>query len=77
MSVIQLRLHGAAARSGHRPLGHAAGRLLARAVATFREWQRRSHDRAAVARFDERMLRDIGLTSAEAEFIINKPFWRE
>jgi uncharacterized protein YjiS (DUF1127 family) len=78
MSVIQLRLHGAAgARSRHRPLGETVGRLFGRVVATVREWQRRSHDRETLAGFDERMLRDIGLSPAEAEFIVNKPFWRE
>lgn len=46
-------------------------------VATFREWRRRAHERAHLARLDDRMLQDIGLTRADAEFVINKPFWRE
>ena len=45
--------------------------------ATFREWRRRSRDRAQLARLDHRMLRDIGLSHAEREFLANKPFWRE
>ena len=48
-----------------------------RAVGTLREWRRRRISRTALASFDERMLRDIGLTRADAHYEINKPFWRE
>jgi uncharacterized protein YjiS (DUF1127 family) len=48
-----------------------------RALATFRQWRRRTRDRAQLVLLDERMLRDIGLTRADAEFLSNKPFWRE
>jgi uncharacterized protein YjiS (DUF1127 family) len=37
----------------------------------------RAHDRAELASLDNRMLRDIGLTRADAEFLSNKSFWRE
>ena len=50
-----------------------AGRMLA----TFREWRRRASDRAELASLDNRMLRDIGLTRADVEFLSNKSFWRE
>ena len=46
-----------------------------RVLATLREWRRRSRDRHQFARFDDRMLRDIGLTRADAYHEINKPFW--
>jgi uncharacterized protein YjiS (DUF1127 family) len=46
-------------------------------VATLREWRRRSRDRARLAELNDRMLKDIGLTRTDAEFLINKPFWRE
>jgi uncharacterized protein YjiS (DUF1127 family) len=46
-------------------------------AATLREWRRRARDRAELARLDNRMLQDIGLTRGDAEFVINKPFWRE
>jgi len=49
-----------------------AGRLLA----TWREWRRRVHSRAELAGLDDRMLKDIGLTRGDAEFLSNKPFWR-
>src|SRR5215470_18006902 len=45
--------------------------------ATLREWRWRKNGRLELARLDARMLRDIGLTRAEAEREINKPFWRE
>jgi len=42
-----------------------------------REWRRRAHDRAELSKLDDRMLKDIGLTRGDAEFLSNKPFWRE
>jgi uncharacterized protein YjiS (DUF1127 family) len=42
-----------------------------------RQWRRRMRDRAHLAELDDRMLADIGLTKADAEYLINKPFWRE
>jgi uncharacterized protein YjiS (DUF1127 family) len=44
---------------------------------TLREWRRRSRDRAQLATLDDRMLRDIGLTRGDREFLANKPFWKE
>ena len=46
-------------------------------LATVREWSRRSRERAQLAMLDDRMLRDIGLSHADREFLANKPFWRE
>jgi uncharacterized protein YjiS (DUF1127 family) len=45
--------------------------------ATLREWRQRRIGRLELARFDERMLRDIGITRLDAEYEINKPFWRK
>jgi uncharacterized protein YjiS (DUF1127 family) len=45
--------------------------------AVLREWRRRKNGRLKLARLDERMLRDIGLTRVDADYEINKPFWRE
>ena len=55
----------------------ASPHLLSGVRATLREWRRRKIGRLALARFDERMLRDIGLTRVDADYEINKPFWRE
>ena len=60
----------------HQTRGVRSG-LAGRVLATFREWRRRAHDRAELAKLDGRMLRDIGLTPADAEFLSSKPFWRE
>ena len=46
-------------------------------VATVREWRRRIRERGELSALDDRMLKDIGLTRADAEFLSNKPFWRE
>ncbi|MGA8551263.1 MAG: DUF1127 domain-containing protein, partial [Stellaceae bacterium] len=42
-----------------------------------REWRRRARDRASLGALDDRMLADIGISRADAEFLANKPFWRE
>ena len=54
-------------------LSGAADRVLA----TLREWHQRSRERAELAALDDRMLRDIGLTRGDREFLANKPFWQE
>jgi uncharacterized protein YjiS (DUF1127 family) len=51
--------------------------VAARVYAIFGEWRRRSRDRASLARLNDRMLADIGLTRADAEYLVNKPFWKE
>jgi uncharacterized protein YjiS (DUF1127 family) len=45
--------------------------------ATAREWRRRIHERAQLAKLDDRMLADIGISRAEQTYLANKPFWRE
>jgi uncharacterized protein YjiS (DUF1127 family) len=47
------------------------------AFATLREWGRRSRTRHELGGLNGRMLQDIGLTHAEREMLVNKPFWRE
>jgi uncharacterized protein YjiS (DUF1127 family) len=62
---------------GRRKAWHAVGAATKQVFATLREWRRRTRDRARLAELDERMLHDIGITRTDAEFLINKPFWRE
>jgi uncharacterized protein YjiS (DUF1127 family) len=57
--------------------GHAAANLVKRVVTRVKQWRRRARERAELAALDDRMLTDIGLSRAEAEFLANKPFWRE
>ena len=44
--------------------------------ATLGEWRRRLRERDQLAQLDHRMLRDIGLTRADAHLLVSKPFWR-
>jgi len=50
--------------------------ILARLGRTLRLWRRRLRDRGELAQFDGRMLHDLGLTRADAQFEVSKPFWR-
>jgi uncharacterized protein YjiS (DUF1127 family) len=61
----------------HHRARKAAGSLVGRVLATLREWRRRARDRAQLGTLDDRMLRDIGITRADAVFLSSKPFWRE
>jgi uncharacterized protein YjiS (DUF1127 family) len=45
--------------------------------ATVRLWHQRQRERAQLAALDDRMLKDIGLSHGEREFLANKPFWKE
>jgi uncharacterized protein YjiS (DUF1127 family) len=47
-----------------------------RLLGTWHEWRRRTRERAELASLDSRMLKDIGLTRCDAEFLSNKPFWK-
>jgi len=79
MTAIHLQPYRASL--GRRERRHGALDALSDAafwvLATLRQWRRRSRDRAELATLDHRMLRDIGLTEGEREFLANKPFWRE
>ena len=78
MTAIHLHSCGAspgelrrrAALDGLGDAGHWMRALLS-------EWRRRLRDREQLARLDDRALLDIGLSRADAEFLVNKPFWRE
>ena len=61
-------------------IAHGANAIAAHVTAAIllaRLWRQRARDRALLARFDGRMLRDIGLTPADVMREINRPFWRE
>jgi uncharacterized protein YjiS (DUF1127 family) len=49
---------------------------LSRIFLTLQQWRRRSRERAELAKLDDRMLRDIGITRGDVWDEINKPFWR-
>jgi len=54
-------------------LGDAAQSLFA----TLRVWRRRLRERDQLSRMDDRLLKDIGITRAEALRLSDKPFWKE
>jgi len=65
--------------SQHLRRRHRRGALVelgARVGATVASWVRRSREAAELARLDDRELRDIGLTPAEVQLVLSKPFWR-
>ena len=73
---------GHRSRTAPRKVRQRASRLtlrqaLGRIFAALREWRQRSRERAELARLDERMLRDIGITRGDVWHEINKPFWRQ
>jgi uncharacterized protein YjiS (DUF1127 family) len=50
--------------------------LFSRLADTFFAWQQRTEQRRRLAQFDDRMLRDIGLSRADVEHETAKPFWQ-
>lgn len=50
--------------------------LLGRALTLAYGWRERSRQRQALLRFDDRMLRDIGLSRADVEMEASKRFWQ-
>ena len=50
--------------------------LLAGLFDLLMEWQERTRSRVLLARLDDRMLRDMGLTRADVDVEATKPFWR-
>ncbi|KAB2884163.1 MAG: DUF1127 domain-containing protein [Albidovulum sp.] len=56
----------------------SAGSLTAwsRAVRVLQQWSGRRRSRIALARLDDRLLRDAGLDALMAEAEVAEPFWR-
>ncbi|HXV26113.1 MAG TPA: DUF1127 domain-containing protein [Alphaproteobacteria bacterium] len=51
--------------------------LVRHAMRTFRSWRERSRQRRDLARLNDRLLRDIGLTRADVESEVVKRFWQD
>ncbi len=77
-TISQRRPFGAHA-GPRRPTAAWFGEFLleaaARAVRTLLSWQARDRQRHALAQLDARMLQDIGLSRAEVDLELGKPFW--
>ena len=58
-------------------LGFASGSgLLTHLFDRVIEWQERARSRVLLGRMDDRMLRDMGVSRADVDFEVTKPFWR-
>jgi uncharacterized protein YjiS (DUF1127 family) len=78
MSAIRVEDAGrSVAAIPRHPASGWVSNAVARLSTTLRAWRRRAKDRAQLAALDDRMLADIGISRAEAEFLGNRPFWRE
>lgn len=53
-----------------------AGTALVAVADVVLGWQRRAMERETLSTMEDRMLRDIGLTHAEAMREMEKPFWK-
>ena len=54
----------------------STGNLPLRALGTLLLWQRRIASRHELARLDERLLADAGISPMQRAMEIRKPFWR-
>jgi uncharacterized protein YjiS (DUF1127 family) len=68
-----LAAHPAAAR--RRP-GLSLGRALTALVSQLLLWQERSNERLRLREMDDHMLKDLGISRAQAYRESEKPFWR-
>src|SRR4051794_36856783 len=71
------RSDGHARPASRRGVSALPGEAARRILHTLHVWRERVRARNELSRLDERSLRDIGLTAADREFLVNKPFWRE
>ena len=49
--------------------------VVKRVLQTLSVWRRRAAQRRALSQLDERLLADIGLTLADVDREVRKPFW--
>ena len=50
---------------------------ITRALDQFLTWNQRLRDRRTLGQLDAHMLHDIGLSQADVEHEVGKPFWRD
>lgn len=54
----------------------ALGLWTVRLIDTLLDWQERAHQRHHLSGLDDRLIRDMGLSRAEIDAEIHKPFWK-
>ena len=78
MTAIDLHdVRGRTSLAWHGPLHRGLARVSHAIFATLREWRRRMHDRTQLGALSDSMLRDIGISPAEATSLSSKPLWKE
>lgn len=60
----------------HGSMAAAAAHHLTRIVEVVSQWHQRAASRRELAQLDDRMLHDIGITSADVDSEVSKPFWK-
>jgi uncharacterized protein YjiS (DUF1127 family) len=68
------RTAGPEARPGTIP---ALWEVLVAAAATLELWMERAHQRRQLARLNDFQLKDVGLSRADVENEVSRPFWRQ
>jgi uncharacterized protein YjiS (DUF1127 family) len=64
-------------RSNTRSAGTATLGLIAQSITVaLQEWWERNRQRRSLGRLDDRLLKDIGLSRADVEHELSKPFWQ-
>jgi uncharacterized protein YjiS (DUF1127 family) len=71
MSVHALRAAGASREA------RGTQKFVAVAVARLLRWHELARQRRALLALDDRMLKDVGVTRADAEHEASRPFWRD
>jgi uncharacterized protein YjiS (DUF1127 family) len=79
MHTISRRRPFGAYAGPRRPTAASVGEIwleaATRAVRTLLTWHERDRQRRALAQLDARMLKDVGLSRAEVDLELRKPFW--
>lgn len=79
-ATLSSPVHGALGRSYHEPWAARAWRWLSTALSHgvdgLLTWRERAQMRRHLLALDDRLLRDIGITRAQAHSEAEKPFWR-
>jgi uncharacterized protein YjiS (DUF1127 family) len=55
--------------------GRRAASLIARTIETLAVWRERRRERRALGALDDTLLKDIGISRADAYDEVRKPFW--
>lgn len=57
-------------------VGHKTNNVVVQAIHTLSVWNQRARQRRHLNRLDHRLLKDIGITYADVDREMHKPFWK-